>query len=136
MPPPPLLLLLAEVVARSSLGGEKQELVAADLDSEVGGLWKHRVRVQEAEAEAEEGADLRIWDLMQGAKTRVWSTVAFKEVDDGFLHFLTLCLERKSEVLTFRKYAPAWWRALPCYFRHFVLQKGSHALLLPHLPIA
>jgi hypothetical protein len=56
MPPPPLLLLLAEVVARSSLGGEKQELVAADLDSEVGGLWKHRVRVQEAE----EGADLRI----------------------------------------------------------------------------
>jgi hypothetical protein len=60
MPPPPLLLLLAEVVARSSLGGEKQELVAADLDSEVGGLWKHGVRVQEAEAEAEEGADLRI----------------------------------------------------------------------------
>jgi hypothetical protein len=24
---------------------------------------------------------------MQGAKTGVWSTVAFKEVDDGFLHF-------------------------------------------------
>jgi len=76
-------------------------------------------------------------DLMQGAKTGVWSTVAFKEVYAGFLHFFNFGSEEQMRCIygLGNMHLLAGELCPIIYLDTFVLQIGSLALL-PLLSIA